>query len=289
MINLTYVVAGNTPDAPDPTVYHSGAKRFAETYKQNPPDYDHRLFLLNSNGGFTADVAEIFSGIDYEVIAYNGSGWDIGAQFYAALTMSPDDWIMGLSSWAHFRRRGWLRAFAEARDMHGDGLYGSTISLENSPHIRGTGYFLRCGRFQRYPHGINSRLDTFKWEWGPDSLTTWFRRQGYGVWVVTPGGVFSFDDACVMPNGFRRGDQSNIWTFDKHTDLFEQANTENKLALTNCSWGPQAGAFTKDIRMLLHPFFQDDLSPEIRDELVRLLAADDRLKQLEKSSPAGSV
>lgn len=281
MINLTYVVAGNMPDAPDPIVYQSGAKRFAESYIQNPPDYEHRLFLLDSNGGFTPDVARIFSGVKYDVIPYHGSGWDIGAQFYAALTMSPDDWIMGFSSWAHFRRRGWLRAFAEARDKHGDGLYASTISLENSPHVRGTGYFLRCGRFQRYPYGINSRTETFKWEWGPNSLTSWFIRQGYGIWVVTPEGVLSFDDARTMVNGFRNGDQSAIWTFDKHTDVFEQADVGQKQYLTNCSWGPNSGSFTKGVRMLLHPLFESDINPEIKSELLNLIEAEKNLRAIQ--------
>ena len=280
MINLTYVIAGNTPGAPDPAIYNAGAKRFAETYIQHPPDYEHRLILLDSNGGFTPEIARLFGGIKYDVIPYFGSGWDIGAQFYAALTMPPDDWIMGFSSWAHFRRRGWLSAFAEARDIHGDGLYASTISLENTPHVRGTGYFLRCGRFQRYPYGINSRAETFKWEWGPNSLTKWFIREGHGVWVVAPNGVLSFDEARTMDNGFRKGDQSNIWTFDKHTDLFEQADPAHKSALTNCSWSKQQASSMNGVRLLLHPLFKDDANDEIRTELSNLIEAQSDLRTL---------
>jgi hypothetical protein len=284
MINLVYVVAGNTPGAPTSSIYHEGAKRFASSFIQHPPEYEHRLFLIDSNGGFTPEIARIFEGIQYDVIPYHGSGWDIGAQFYAALTMSPDDWIMAFSSWAHFRRRGWLRAFAEARDIHGDGLYASTVSFENKPHVRGTGYFLRCGRFQRYPYGINSRNETFKWEWGPNSLTTWFVREGYGVWVVAPDGVLSLDEARTMKNNFRNGDQSNIWTFDKHTEIFELAPQEEKDNLTNRTWGPQSEAQTRGVRMLLHPLFENDFNQEIRDELTRLLESEEALKLLQGSA-----
>lgn len=285
MINLTYVVAGNMPGAPEPIVYNSGARRFAETYVQHPPDYEHRLFLIDSNGGLTDNVASLFKGIKYEVIPYRGSGWDIGAQSYAALTMLPEDWMMAFSSWAHFRRRGWLKDFAKARDEHGDGLYASTVSFENSPHVRGTGYFLRCGRFQRYPYGINSRIETFKWEWGPNSLTKWFIREGYGVWLVTPNGTLSIDDAHNMTNGFRNGDQSNIWTFDKHTDLFEQAGAQEKQSLATMAWGPQSDSLAKGIQILLHPLFRDDFSDEIRSELLRLIESEKTLRE----HPAGLI
>jgi hypothetical protein len=233
MISVTFVVPGNIPGAPAPENYRSAVERFADTYRKFPADIDHRLHLIDSNGGLTPDVESCFDGIDYGVIKYPGSGWDIGAHHFASLTMGPDDWIMCFSTSAHFRRRGWLKAFVDAREKYGDGLFGSTTSFQGgSPHVRSTGFFVRCERLHRYPHGCNSRDECLAFESGVDSLTQWCVRRGYGVWLVTPVAVVPLAESRNLDNVFRRGDQSNIWTFDRNTDLFESATPERREQLS---------------------------------------------------------
>lgn len=231
MINITFVLAGHTKGAPPPSTYKAAAKRFADTYKLFPSGYEHKLYLIDSNGGYTPEIAEFFEGIDYEIIKYHGFGWDIGAHQYAVHGMAPEDTIMCFSSWAHFRHEGWLKAFVRARDIHGEGLYGSTTSFEFTPHIRGTGFFISCGLLQVYPHGCNSREESFQFEYGPDSITKWCSREGLGVWLVTPQQTVPILESRTIDNIFRRGDQSNIWTYDKYTDLYEIANIDEKTAL----------------------------------------------------------
>ncbi|MDQ0391127.1 hypothetical protein J3R73_000919 [Labrys monachus] len=237
MINITFVIAGNTPGAPTPAIYIDAAKRFVKTYVDFPADYEHRLFLVNSNGGYTPEIADIFRNVPHEVIEYPASGWDIGAHIFAAYLMKPDDWIMCFSSWAHFNRRGWLRAFVDARTKFGDGLYGSTSSFERNPHIRGTGFFVRCERMHRYPHGCNSKEESWEFESGPDSLSQWCLRQGYGAWLVTPDTVVPLEKSRNLPNIYRRGDQSNILTFDKHTDIFERSSEKERKMLSRDAEG----------------------------------------------------
>ena len=231
MINLTFVIAGHTPGAPHPDIYKKAANRFADTYKKYPAGFEHKLFLIDSNDGLTPAVATIFENIPHEVIKYRGSGWDIGAHQFAALCMSPEDWLMGFSSWAHFRQAGWLRAFADARNLHGDGLYGSTSSFERFVHIRTTGFFIRCERVHRYPYGCNSKEESLAWEHAPHSISQWCIQQGYGAWLVTPEATVTLENSRELDNVFRRGDQSNIWTYDKHTDLFDEASPEEKIKL----------------------------------------------------------
>lgn len=235
MIYISYVIAGNTPNAPAPEIYHEGIQRFVATYNKFPPEYPHRLMLIDSNGGFTEKVARYFDSLDYDILAYRANGWDIGAHQFAAFNMEPQDWIMCFSSWAHFRQRGWLKAFVEARDAFGDGLFGSTTSFERNAHVRGTGFFVRCERIHRYPFGCNSREESFEFESGPNSLTLWCRKQGYGVWLVTPSGTVPLERSRDVNNIFRRGDQSNIWTFDKHTDIYDNADQLNKNFLAHVS------------------------------------------------------
>ena len=245
MINLTFIIAGNTPDAPSPDVYKDAARRFVESYRRYPADAEHRLFLVNSNGGLTHEIESFFEGVEYAVIKYPGSGWDIGAHQFSSLTMDPNDWIMCFSSWAHFRRRGWLKAFVEARERFGDGLYGSTSSFDGNLHLRGTGFFVRCERMQRYPYGCNSSRESHWFEHGPDSLSQWCVRQGFGAWLVTPNEVVPLSDSRRPSNIFRRGDQSNIWTFDKHTDLFEKASTDERARVSRQADGVRPPALLR--------------------------------------------
>jgi hypothetical protein len=52
---------------------------------------------------------------------------------------------------------------------------------------------------------------------------------------VTPEMVVPFESSRKLNNIFRRGDQSNIWTYDKHTEIFDNASDEEKIILANRS------------------------------------------------------
>ena len=238
MIHATFVIAGNTPGAPPPSTYVAAAKRFADTYVRFPADMQHRLILLDSHGGYTPEIAGFFSDIPHTALPYAGLGWDIGAHLHAAYTLPADDWIMCFSSWGHFRQRGWLAAFARARDRYWDGLYGSTASFERSPHVRGTGFMVRCGQLQAYPHRVNSRKESLDFEAGPESLTNWFLRRRDGVWIVTPRKTVPLAAARHLEHGFRREQQTDIWTFDKHTDVFERGTEEERTIFNGWSYPP---------------------------------------------------
>ncbi len=248
MINFVFVLAGNLPDAPAPQIYIEAARRFAETYKKHPSGHEHRLYLVNSNGGYTAQIADIFCGIEYNIITYNGSGWDIGAQQFAAFSMDPSDWMLAGSSWTYFKEDHWLKPFGEATEKYGDGLYGATTSFEHSPHVRGTAYLIRCGLYQRYPHGINSREASLKWESDPSmSLTNWIQSIGLPAFLVTRNETVPLLDSRRPANIFRRGDQSNILIYDKHTDVYDRANLIEKRVwsdMADCSIFPNQRGLT---------------------------------------------
>ncbi len=250
MIHLTFIIAGQMPKAPPPSTYVDAAKRFAESYSQFPAGEDHELILVDSHGGYTPEIQNIFEGISHKVVPYAGLGWDIGAHLHVASQLPSSDWIMCFSSWGHFRRGGWLSAFESARQVHGDGLYGSTASWEHSRHIRGTGFFIRCGLLHEYPVAVNSREESFSFEVGPKSLTEWCLKNKYGVWVVMPEKTVSLRRAEFLKNGFRQGDQTNIWTFDKHTDLFEKGTLQEQKELTLRSY-PSTNTVVGNGRRLL--------------------------------------
>ena len=69
---------GATKDAPPSAFYQAAVKRFARSYKKHFPALEHKLILVNSNGGYNSTIEDFFEGIPYEMVSYNGSGWDIG-------------------------------------------------------------------------------------------------------------------------------------------------------------------------------------------------------------------
>ena len=235
-IYITFIIAGDMPGAPGPSNYVNAAKRFADTYTHFSAGQDHELILVDSHGGYSSEIKKVFNGIAHSVVPYSGLGWDIGGHLHVASQLPAADWIMCFSSWGYFRRDGWLFAFEQARQMHGDGLYGSTASWEKSRHIRGTGFFIRCGLLHEYPFQVNSREESFSFEVGPESLTEWCIDNDYGAWIVTPRKTVSLNRAEFLRNGFRRGNQTDIWTFDKHTDLFEQGSVQEQKVLTARSY-----------------------------------------------------
>lgn len=240
MIYVSFIIPGRNPDhaAPPPTIYREAVRRFAQTYKAHPAGHPHTLILMNTNDGLTPEIAADFADVPHILWPYAGTGWDIGAHQLAAKVLSPADWLMCFSSWAWFDRPGWLAAFAKARDVHGDALYGSTASHERRPHIRGTGFFCSAQTFQRYPRLVDSRRESFEFESGIDSLTMQCIHRRQCAYLVTPDGIYDHNNFRTAANVFRRGSQMNLWTRDKHTDIFDRAGMAERVELSARSDGP---------------------------------------------------
>ena len=65
-----------------------------------------------------------------------------------------------------------------------------------------------------------------------------------------PEKTVSLRRAEFLKNGFRQGDQTNIWTFDKHTDLFEKGTLQEQKELTLRSY-PSTNTVVGNGRRLL--------------------------------------
>lgn len=231
MIYITYILPGSTKGAPPSDFYEAAVKRFAQSYRDYFPSLNHKLILVNSNGGFNSNIASFFEGLDYEIVTYNGSGWDIGGHQHVANSLSRDDWTMWFSTWTYFRQNGWLEAFVEAREKYGDAIYGSTASYERHLHLRGTGIFMRCGTVQSYPFISNNKKQSWFIESGNLSLTKWYLKHNKEAYLVTPKGVVNSKYFRSMKNIYRSGDQSNNWIFDKHSDIYDNSQGLAKLKL----------------------------------------------------------
>jgi hypothetical protein len=135
-----------------------------------------------------------------------------------------------------------LKRFVEARKQFGEGLYGSAGSFEVSPHIRCCFFGCNPKIFNEYPHEIGTREKTFQFECGRLNFTRWFKGKAF---MVTWDGVYEQPDWRKPPNIFRRGDQSNLIAWDKHSKVYASASPRGKKILERQADGCYTGLFGK--------------------------------------------
>jgi len=223
----THVLGRSDEHAPSPSSYDWAANRFKRTYIEFKPDEAHDLIILDC-GAEHKDGK--FSGLANGYLTYNGRGWDCGAFQYAAERLHCD-MLVTFSAFTHFWRTDWLRHYIAAWQKHGPGLYGATASFERHPHIRGNAQAF-CPEFLRtYPVTVDSRAKTYEMEAGPSSLTSWAVENSYPVFMVAASGIWKLEDCRIPDNVFRRGDQSEVLVYDRHTDIYQAACPEEKAKL----------------------------------------------------------
>lgn len=218
------------------------AFRFTNTFRDFPPGTDYKLIVAVNGGKLIDDIACWFYNINTTFVDYDGLGCDIGsAQHIANHLMIDDAFIVAMTSRCYFHRQGWLRRFMEAREKHGPGLYGASASYEGgTPHICTRAYGLDASLFRKYPHLIDTRAKGQKFEVGEWCLTTWFRSQALPTIQVTWDGEQDFQHwrATAETAIYRRGGQSAMLVWDRHSDLYRDASPEEKIKLESMANPP---------------------------------------------------
>lgn len=234
----THVIGRSDPSAPPPEYYLPYAERFVGTYRKFNPGVEHDLVVVVCG---PVEESSDFTSLDMfpkntTFLRYTGGGWDCGAHQFAAKQLNCD-WVVCLSSPVYFKRSGWLARFSDAWTKYGDGLYGTQGSFEHATHIRTSCFAFKPDRMREYPNLIDTRekcrwFETQKW-----NLTQWFIDRGLAVKMVTWDGEHGPLDFRTPPNIFRRGDQSNCLTFDRHNDVYDKADPEEKVRLEKAADG----------------------------------------------------
>lgn len=207
-------------------------KRFCDTFKQFEPGADCEVWGMCCSGYISDEVELWFDGINAVFHKYPEDGCDIGSAQYAADMLKENAFMVNMTSRCYFHRPGWLKRLLEAREKHGDGMYSTFASWEGgTPHLGTRAYCLDSHTFQRYPHIIDTREKGQKFEVGEWCITSWFRQQSMPTMQVTWSGEQEQADWRKPDNIFRKGDQSNCLVFDRHTDLYQDADDVEKLRL----------------------------------------------------------
>lgn len=223
-VDLVYVHVARPEAAAE---FNEAARKFIASYKEFPPEHEHKLFVVFCNGDPTLEMTAIYDGLDCAHRSYNGSGMDVGAQQAASRTTNGE-FIASVNSRVFFHRAGWLKRMMEAREENGPGIYGSMASFEGcplgqvwpNPHLRTAFYGLDSKLWLEFPHTVNSREDSFRFESGEWNIANWCEANGHKAMLVSWGGCWHRGDWRKVPHGFRSGDQSNCLVWDRHSTIF---------------------------------------------------------------------
>lgn len=203
--------------------YHELASRFLNSYCLYPPLALHTTTIILNGGHQPDDISPLFHALpNVKFFEHDNSGMDIGA-YQAVSRLSTASMILFLTASSYFRRPGWLNRMAQAFQRHGNALYGAMgnrgdARVNCAPHVRSTGFWLSPALFNSYPHRITDNSQRYPFEHGKDCLTQWVYRQGLKVWVVGFDGEYEWAHWDMIPNGYHRGDQSNLLVGDHLTE-----------------------------------------------------------------------
>lgn len=200
------------------------AARFLQTYHMCPTLVPHQnIVVVNSGSQYAADTDGtklLFSSLpNLTLLQHDNSGYDIGA-FQRAAKEIPSDIIVMFGSSAYLKGSGWLERMVDAMQKRGPGIYGSMgnagmLNMGVFPHVRTTGFWMPTMLMNQYPHRITQASQRYEFEHGRTCITQWCVNRGMGAWIVSWDGEWAHAQWDYIPNGFHRGDQSNMISGDR--------------------------------------------------------------------------
>lgn len=205
--------------------YREKARYFVDSYCDNPPGFEHDTRIVCNGVGVNADTQELFKELpNLTFMNHDDSGWDIGAYQLAAKHV-PCDLMVFCGGHTYFRRPGWLLRIWEVSEQHGYALYGATGNqgVRASgvyPHVRTTGFWCHPRLLNDYPYPVTQPGgggQRYMMEHGETCLSNWAKSQRIERLIVGFHTVHKLEDCDSMPNGYHRGDQSNVLIGDRMT------------------------------------------------------------------------
>lgn len=194
-------------------------ERFVSTFLQHPPEHRYELIVVSNGGPPSPATQALLAPLAPRFIEHNNEGKDIGAYQFAAGQLRGELAVFFGAS-AYFKRPGWLVRMVDSFRKHGDTLYGAMGNQGDDaakvwPHIRTNGFWLSPRLMNLYPISVTRDDQRYEFEHGKTGLTSWILNQGKRVWVVSFDGECHLSMCDLIPNGFHRGDQSNLLVGDR--------------------------------------------------------------------------
>lgn len=220
------VLGRSDGDAKEPSHYSPYEERFARTFVQYKPRHQFDFIVCTCG----SEPKNDFYGLDHIRTQYIGPGWDIGA--YQAVVPKMDyDFVICCNSAVHFREYDWLDPLVSAFEKYGHGVYAPMGSYENHPHLRTPCIVISPSVFRRYPLRIACRDESQHFESGVGNIALWSISQNIPALMVTRKECLTVERWREPENIFMRGDQSNCLVWDRHNDMYHNADHNTKRLL----------------------------------------------------------
>lgn len=209
--------------------FKDSVQRFCESFRKYPGGCQIAIVMRPPLGdvddGECTLPAAWTEGLPVRLGVYHGNGCDIGSAQQLSKLINPDTLMVMLTTRCYLHRPGWLARYVAAFENDRDGLFSASASWEGGKrHLCTRAYAMRAGLFASYPHAINSREDGQSFEIGEWCVTDWFYSQGRKCYQVTFDGIQEEPFWRAGENIYRRGDQTNMLVWDRHTDKYRDAD-----------------------------------------------------------------
>lgn len=202
--------------------------RFTNTLRSFDPGVMYDLVAVCCNADPTDTIKFCFRDLPVTFLRYDGAGADLGSQQFVANQM-PGCFQVNMTSRCYFHREDWLLQYVTARNVLGPALYGASASWQcGRLHLCTRGHAYDTDDFVKYPHLINSRELGPMFEVFDGCVLRWFEENDRSAYVVHWGKALPKDKWFTEPNRFRNGDQSAMLIWDKHSDIYRDADPEEK-------------------------------------------------------------
>jgi hypothetical protein len=213
------------------------APRFARTYKEFPPDFDHRLVIVCNGGTLNSRRRDYFKGINCEFLERkNDEGKDISA-YQQVASENLDSAICCFGESIYFHRRGWLLRLAQARAEYGVGMYGIFSSHYVRAHLNTTGFLTDSRLLARHKPVLNNEA-RYAFEHSHQCFWKRVAAGGGTAALVTWDNIWFQGEWRCGNNIMHRGDQSNCLAWCNHTSRWENADPNTKTQWTHQSDSP---------------------------------------------------
>lgn len=108
-----------------------------------------------------------------------------------------------------------------------------------NPHIRTTGFLIKGLEFYSFINNklLRSKEDAWKIESGKNSLTNYFKKLGFKIYVINSDGNKFSENDWNLSNTYNYLEQNKSIISDKHTRKYLKLNDNEKMTFQNNTWG----------------------------------------------------
>lgn len=108
-----------------------------------------------------------------------------------------------------------------------------------NPHIRTTGFFIKGNEFSKFIHNksIKSKIDAWKIESGKNSLTNYFKKLNFNIYVINSDGKKFSENNWKNSQTYNYSDENKSIISDKHIRKYNSLDKVEKLRYQQNTWG----------------------------------------------------